>query len=118
GEVQSEHLMQIMDHDWEESLVPAREAIVRVGSAEAVRAAVRAVGEQVEENPVVLLRWRGCLDAAAVADDPWHGSAQPELPPIARRPPQSVPQRFGASGIPAGGNDLVEVLVRVYGTFD
>src|SRR3954453_21354249 len=38
GEVQSEHLMQIMEHDWEESLVPQRKALVEVGTATHVSA--------------------------------------------------------------------------------
>lgn len=113
---QSEHLLQLLDHTWDEPLVPAE--IVRVGSPEDVAAVVAAVAERIEREPATLLRFRGYGAASAgEGDELWQGGALPELPPPARRPPDSVPKRFGASGITTADGDLVEVLVRAYGTF-
>ena len=64
-----------------------------------------------------LLRFRGLPSETASDGDPWRGGKLPELPPPARRPPESVPKRFGSSGIRVGDEDLVEVLVRAYAAF-
>ena len=118
GEVQSEQLLQLMSHDWEEPLVPR--GIVRVcscdgGDCEHSAALGAALAAAVDEDPAVLLRWRGCLDGRRADDDePWRGGTLPSLPTPARRPPQSAPQRFGASGVRIGDEDLVETLVRAY----
>jgi hypothetical protein len=84
---QSESLAQQLEHIWDEPLVP--EEVVRVGSR---------------------------ADVAAV-EGAWHGGELPPLPAPARRPPDSVPKRFGASGIATSDGDLVEVLVRAYAAF-
>ncbi len=121
GEEQLEHLASLMEQDWEEPLVPPRGAVVRLcscdegGECEHVAAVVRAVADAIDDDPAVLLRWRGVLgDGAAETVDPWRGGDLPELPTAPRRPPESVPNRFGASGIRVGDEDLVEVLVRAY----
>ena len=121
GEVQSEYLAQLLEHDWEEPLVPPRRAVVQVcscdedGGCEHVAAVVAAFAEAIDGDPKLLLRWRGVAgEAAAEGADPWRGGELPELPPAPRRPPDSVPKRFGASGIRVGDEDLVEVLVRAY----
>jgi hypothetical protein len=112
---QSEELAQLLEHTWEEPLVPAE--VVRVGADEDVAAVVLAVAEQVDARPATLLRWRGYGGKAPAADDAWRGGELPPLPPPARRPPDSVPKRFGASGITVGGEDVVETLIRAYRAF-
>lgn len=112
---QSEELAQLLDHTWEEPLVPSD--IVRVGSAADVAAVTRAVADRFEEDPATLLRWRGYGAGDGVNGDAWRGGELPPLPPPARRPPDSVPKRFGTSGIHTADGDLVELLVRVYRTF-
>ncbi len=123
GEVQSEQLAKLLEHDWEQPLVPPRASVVRVCSCDPdaeclhVGAVVHAVAEAIDADPGVLLRWRGCVAGPAAAagdDDPWHGGDLPPLPPATKRPPESVPKRFGASGIRVGDEDLVEVLARAY----
>jgi hypothetical protein len=110
--VDSSYLPQTLEHTWEEPLVPAN--VVRAGDPGKVDALIRAFNDAVDEDRSLLLRWRGYELAAPADEDPWRGSALPDLPPPARRPPESVPKRFGASGIRVGDEDLVEVLVRAY----
>ncbi|HZU21067.1 MAG TPA: hypothetical protein VE982_07585 [Gaiellaceae bacterium] len=111
---QSAELAQLLEHTWEEPLVPRE--VVRVGADDDVAAVAHAVAEAIEREPATLLRWRG-YGGAASDHDPWRGSELPPLPPPARRPPESVPKRFGASGIATPDGDLVEVLVRAYRAF-
>ena len=94
---QSLELAQLLEHTWEEPLVPSE--LVRVGADADVAAVAGAVAAAIESDPSTLLRFRGY-------------EARP-----ARRPPDSVPKRFGASGIPTADGELVEVLVRAYRAF-
>ena len=110
-DVRDPNLAQNLEHTWEEPLVP--EEVVEVGETGPLW---RAFADAVDEDPTLLLRWRG-YGAAEPSGDPWHGGPLPELPAPARRPPESVPKRFGASGIRLGDDDLVEVLVRAYAQF-
>jgi hypothetical protein len=87
---------------------------VRAGTPAHVDALIGAFSDAVDEDKSLLLRWRGYELAAQSDDDPWRGGPLPELPAPARRPPESVPKRFGASGIRVADEDLVEVLVRAY----
>ncbi len=112
---QSEQLLQLLEHTWDEPLIPTE--IVRVGSDDDVAAVIAAVADEIDRDPAVLLRWRGYGAETVNDDDAWRGGELPPLPPPARRPPESVPKRFGASGIPTPDGDLVEVLVRAYRTF-
>ena len=112
---QSLELAQLLEHTWEEPLVP--EELVRIGAEEDVAAVVGAVADEIERDPATLLRFRGYRAEAASDDDPWRGGELPPLPPPARRPPDSVPKRFGASGIATADGELVEVLVRAYRAF-
>ena len=112
---QSVELAQLLEHTWEEPLVP--EELVRVGSDEDVAALTRAVAAEIERDPSVLLRFRGYAARPVGDDEAWQGGELPPLPPPARRPPDSVPKRFGASGIPTADGELVEVLVRAYRAF-
>lgn len=114
-DTQSERFAQTLEHTWEEPLVPGN--VVRVGAPAAIYALARAVADEIDRDPAVLLRWRGHR-AGAVADDPWRGRELPALPPPARRPPDSVPNRLGASGVHAAGGDLVEAAIRMYRSFE
>lgn len=109
-DVESSNLAQTLDHTWDEPLWP--EAVTTVGSPEGV-AAVR---RRVEGDRELLLRWRGYPGEREVGDA-WSGTPLPPLPPSARRPPDSVPKRFGTSGITCGSGDLVEALVAAYTAF-
>jgi hypothetical protein len=112
---QSLELAQLLEHTWEEPLVP--EQLVRIGAADDVAAVAGAVAAEIERDPSTLLRFRGYAARPASDDEAWHGGELPPLPPPARRPPDSVPKRFGASGIQTADGELVEVLVRAYRAF-
>ncbi|MGN6799777.1 MAG: hypothetical protein ACTHKS_16670 [Gaiellaceae bacterium] len=112
---QSLELAQLLEHTWEEPLVP--EDLVRVGAEKDVAAVAGAVAAEIERDPATLLRFRGYAAQAAHDEGAWTGGELPPLPPPARRPPDSVPKRFGASGIPTADGELVEVLVRAYRAF-
>lgn len=105
------NLAQTLEHTWEEPLWP--ESVTGSGSPDAIEALRRVV----EGDRTLLLRWRGYGEESSDAGDAWTGAPLPELPATARRPPSSVPKRFGSAGIPYGGADLVEGLVRVYDAF-
>ena len=111
-DVGARNLAQTLEHTWDEPLYPAD--VVRVGSEEHVEALLAAFAEAVEAEPELLLRWRGYRSDAPASEDPWEGGELPALPPPARRPPESVPKRFGASGIRIGDDDLVTILSRAY----
>lgn len=113
---QSVELAQLLEHTWDEPLVPPE--LVRVGAEEDVAAVAGAVAAEIERDPSALLRFRGyAAHSAEGEDDAWQGGELPPLPPPARRPPDSVPKRFGASGISTADGELVEVLVRAYRAF-
>jgi hypothetical protein len=108
-DVTSPTLAQTLEHTWDEPLVP-RDIATSGPHADAL---LQALAEAVEEDPTLLLRWRG-YDRTPAEGDPWQGGVLPALPALARRPPESVPNRFGASGIRVGDDDLVTILVRAY----
>jgi hypothetical protein len=112
---QSLELTQLLEHTWEEPLVPAD--LVRIGADADVAAVADAVAAEIERDPSTLLRFRGYEARAVNDDEAWRGGELPPLPPPARRPPDSVPKRYGASGIPTADGELVEVLVRAYRAF-
>jgi hypothetical protein len=112
---QSVELAQLLEHTWDEPLVP--DELVRVGTEQDVAAVAGAVAEEIERDPATLLRFRGYGSRPAGEEEAWHGGELPPLPPPARRPPDSVPKRFGASGIQTADGELVEVLVRAYRAF-
>lgn len=114
-DARSSTLAQTLEHTWDEPLVP--EHVVSSGRPEHVAALAHAFAEAFDEDVSLLLRFRGLPSETAADGDPWRGGQLPELPPPARRPPESVPKRFGASGIRVGDEDLVEVLVRAYAAF-
>jgi hypothetical protein len=115
-DLQSESLAQTLDHTWDEPLVP--ETIVRVGSPGAVAAVAAEAAAAIDAEPALLLRWRGYGAGAGAGRDDWRAGDLPDLPAPARRPPDSVPKRFGTSGIHAAHGDLVEALVAAYAAFD
>lgn len=138
GREQSVHLEHLLTVDWDAPLVPRGQAIARActcpleGACEHVVALAYAFAAEVDRDPSLLLRWRGCLDdappaepkpatpirAAAHADaDQWTGGPLPAPRPPRPLPPGAVLKRLGPSGLRSGGTDLAEVLQRAYAVF-
>ena len=141
GRVQSVHLEHVMIEDWSEPLVPRPYELGRSCSCdgdgdlcEHVAALAYAVAEEIDADPSLLLRWRGCVaaprrpaEAAVVSapepvvdltdDDPWRAGAFPEPRPLRPLPVGAVLKRLGPSGLELRGEDLATVLQRAYASF-
>jgi hypothetical protein len=121
---QSEQLEHLLAEDWEEPLVPEAASIARVctwdarGACEHVAAVGHAVADAIDRDPSLLLRWRGCVEDAATAGDPWRGGAAlPEIGPARAWPAGTILMRLGESGIRSEDADVAEVLRRAYAAF-
>jgi hypothetical protein len=126
GRLQSPHLGVLLDEDWGEQLIPRPGRIRRTCSCdddarcEHVAAVGLAFAEAIDDDPTILLRWRGCVDE----DEPeweqvdqWRGGALP-VPGTARGlPVGAVLKRLGPSGIQVGDEDLADVLQAAYEAF-
>jgi hypothetical protein len=135
GREQSEHLEHLLREDWDVALVPDRiaHACSCDGPAACAHAAAlaRAFAEAIDDDPSVLLRWRGCTPERArqpieLADDDESELAPPEeweagpLPPARPRrplPAGAVLKRLGPVGVRVGDRDLVDVLQEAYDAF-
>jgi uncharacterized Zn finger protein len=129
--VQLEHLMLV---DWEQPLVPRASALARectcgrAGGCEHLAAVAYAFAREIDRDPSVLLRWRGCEaqeqaaptvpePPAVMPEDAWDAGPLPEPRPLRPLPTGAVLKRLGPSGVRAGGTDLAEVLQRAYASF-
>ncbi len=141
GGTQSVHLEHLMIEDWSEPLVPRPYELGRSCSCdgdgepcEHVAALAFAVAEEIDADPSLLLRWRGCVAAPEVPteaevvstaepsldlmdDDPWRAGALPEPRPLRPLPVGAVLKRLGPSGLELRGEDLADVLQRAYASF-
>jgi hypothetical protein len=144
GREQSVHLEHLMLEDWGEPLVPRAQAIARTctcgaRACEHLAAFAYVVADQIDEDPELLLRWRGCValvppeeapepepepeevaevaEAAAPAGDPWLGGPVPEIHRPRPFPVGAVMKRLGPSGLRVGGGELADVLQRAYASF-
>lgn len=135
GREQSVHLEHLLTIDWEEPLVPPARALRRActcdGEAcEHVVALGYAIAEEIDRDPSLLLRWRGCgvTDEPASAPledvappaphgDPWQAGRLPAPRPLRPLPTGAVLKRLGPSGIRVDGVDLAVVLQRAYASF-
>jgi uncharacterized Zn finger protein len=140
GRAQSMHLQHEMLVDWEEPLVPPARAIRRTctcpdagfsGSCKHVAAVAYVVADAIDRDPSLLLRWRGCMPAAAASHEPTPERAAPEAPPAdvwetgplpvlgpARTlPVAAVLKRLGRSGIRVDEEELVDALRPAYTAF-
>ena len=126
GRLQSPHLEVLLEEDWGEQLVPRPGRIARTctcdesGRCEHVEAVGCAFAEAIDDDPSVLLRWRGCVDEDEPerdALDDWVGAALPV--PGTRRglPAGAVLKRLGPSEIMVGDEDLADVLQVAYEAF-
>jgi len=134
GREQSVHLEHLLTVDWDAPLVPRHGAIARTCSScdtgvlcEHVAAVAFAFAAEIDRDPSLLLRWRGCGAVEPVVepepfevtagDDPWRAGPLPEPRPLRPLPEGAVLKRLGPSGIRVGGRELEEVLARAYAAF-
>jgi hypothetical protein len=129
--VQLEHLMTV---DWEQPLIPRTSALAqgctcgRAGGCEHLAALAYAFAEEIDRDPSLLLRWRGCeareeaeptvpVTPVVIPEDAWDAGPLPEPRPLRPLPTGAVLKRLGPSGLRAGGHELAEVLQRAYASF-
>jgi hypothetical protein len=127
-----------MTVDWEEPLVPPARAVRAsctcpdgdfAGRCKHVFALAYVVAAAIDDDPAILLEWRGCgpvgeeKEASAPASrsrrsgDPWEAGVLPVLGPPRPLPVGSVLKRLGDSGLVVDGIDLREALEPAYAAF-
>lgn len=141
GREQSVHLEHLMTEDWSEPLVPRTHAIDRscscgVRACEHLAAFAYVIADQIDQNPLLLLRWRGCTAAGPAAEeraepaaaevvavpteparDPWVAGPIPVIHAPRPFPVGAVMKRLGPSGLRVAGDELADVLHRAYASF-
>jgi hypothetical protein len=130
GREQSVHLMHLMEIDWDEPLIPHANTITGVcacGDEAHVAAVAYAAAALMDDDPGLLLRWRGATEAPAAEPAPlalvpagaeaWLAGPIPPAPPLRPLPAGAVLQRLGASGLDLGDEDVSAVLGRAYAAF-
>ena len=134
GRAQSVQLEHLMTTDWEQPLVPRTSALAldctcgREGACEHLAALAYAFAREIDRDPAILLRWRGCeaqdeIEPAAPAlplvmpEDAWDAGPLPAPRPLRPLPTGAVLKRLGPSGLRVGGTDLAELLQRAYASF-
>ncbi|HEY8724873.1 MAG TPA: hypothetical protein VIL92_13580 [Gaiellaceae bacterium] len=137
GRTQSVHLEHLMAEDWGEPLIPRASSITSActcdegNACEHIAALTFAFADEIDGDPSLLLRWRGCIDnppdaevAPTVAElvlqvaDPWQGSPLPGAAALRALPVGAVLKRLGPSGVHAGEEDLATVLIAAYAGFE
>ncbi len=136
GREQSLQLEHVMTVDWNEPLVPPGKAIRRsctcpdhdrVGVCKHIAALGYVIADAIDENPAVLLEWRGCAMEAPAAEEPgrrvrptadaWSAGSLPTIGATRPLPVGSVLKRLGASGLVVDGVDLRDALDPAYAAF-
>jgi uncharacterized Zn finger protein len=137
GHEQSLQLEHVMTVDWEEPLIPPSRALGRsctcpdadfTGTCKHVIALGYVVAAAIDDDPSLLLEWRGCVaepaerrkpqpPAAKPEGDPWAAGPLPELAPPRPLPVGSVLKRLGASGLVVDGVDVRDLLAPAYEAF-
>ena len=134
GRGQSVQLEHVMTVDWDEPLVPPGRSIQRSctcpdadrsGTCKHVIALAYVMAAAIDDDPSVLLEWRGCtaeeprrpVIAAEPAPDAWAAGRLPEIGPPRALPVGSVLKRLGQSGLVVDGVDLRDALEPAYAAF-
>jgi hypothetical protein len=93
-----------------------------------VAALAYAVAQEIDRDPSLLLRWRGCgqaetepepevAAAPVLTGDPWLAGTLPAPRPLRPLPAGAVLKRLGPSRVRVGGDELEAVLARAYEAF-
>ena len=130
GRTQSTHPHHELAADFGEPLVPRGRALRTTCTCTYgdrclhAQALAYVFANMLDEDPSLLLRWRGVPTvepgaevpepADIEADDPWVGRDLPKLAPPRELPPAAVLMRLGPSGVAVGGRDLQDALRLAY----
>lgn len=136
GREQSVHLEHLMRFDWNEPLVPKLDrscSCAREGLCEHVAAVAYVVADLIDDDPALLLRWRGCGSTrhdvgiaelsvpdqprevvADRSDKPWQAGRLPAPRRLRSLPAGAMVKCLGPSGLPVAASDLADVLQRAY----
>jgi uncharacterized Zn finger protein len=132
GREQSLQLEHVMTVDWDEPLIPPSRSVRRSctcpdsdrnGACKHVIALAYVVAAAIDDDPSLLLEWRGCTaeptgetarPQGSQADDPWAAGPLPVLGEPRALPVGSVLKRLGASGLVVDGVDLRDALEPAY----
>jgi hypothetical protein len=133
GRIQSVHLEHLMAEDWGEPLIPRARSITPACSCdeatacEHIVAVTFAFADDVDRDPSLLLRWRGCFENAPAveprssvaevvrrSEDPWSAGPLPEPGEVRVLPAGAVLKRLGSSEVRVGDRDLSQVLAEAY----
>lgn len=133
GRAQSVQLEHTMTVDWEEPLIPTGLALSRSctcgrDACEHVAAVGYAFASEIDRDPMLLLRWRGCVERdegeepepapePSRAEGSWTAGPIPPARSVRPLPVGTVLKRLGPSELKVGDADLVEVLERAYAVF-
>jgi uncharacterized Zn finger protein len=134
GREQSLQLEHVMTVDWDEPLIPPGRSVRRSctcpdadfsGSCKHVAALAYVLAAAVDDDPSLLLEWRGCRpeaherakEQASPAGDPWAAGPLPVLGETRALPVASVLKRLGPSGLVVDGVDLRDALEPAYAAF-
>jgi uncharacterized Zn finger protein len=136
GREQSLQLEHVMTVDWDEPLIPPARTIRRSctcpdadnnGACKHVIALGYVVAAAIDDDPSILLEWRGCTaeerreapDPVAIAPtgDAWAAGVVPRIGPARSLPVGSVLKRLGKSGLVVDGVDLRDALEPAYAAF-
>lgn len=135
GREQSLQLEHVMTVDWDEPLIPPGKSIRRSctcpdhergGACKHVIALAYVVADAIDQNPAVLLDWRGCStdspqeapsERPRPAADAWAAGPLPAIGAPRPLPIGSVLKRLGASGLVVDGADLRDALEPAYAAF-
>ena len=135
GREQSLQLEHVMTVDWDEPLIPPGRSIRRTctcpdadhnGACKHVIALGYVLAAAIDDDPSILLEWRGCKAAEpekpvpvalAPTGDAWAAGTLPDIGPARSLPVGSVLKRLGKSGLVIDGIDLRDALEPAYAAF-
>ena len=126
GSLQSTHLDHLLAEDWGEQLIPRPGQIRREctcdpsAACEHVAAVGLAFADAIDEDPSLLLRWRGCVDEPGPRSchgDPWLGGAATRAGAATGVAGRSRAEAARSERDRVGDDDLADVLLPAYEAF-
>jgi hypothetical protein len=137
GREQSVHLEHLMRFDWDDPLIPTKEfarscTCDSAAACEHVAALTYVVADLIDNDPSLLLAWRGCGSEAperftppdlepvppiSRSDVPWRAGRLPAPRRLRALPSGAVLMCLGPSELRISNGDLADALKPAYGSF-